>query len=150
MAPVIKNLLQIAAIAGVMCAMIGLSCARRTQPSHQWVMDGPCPDSGLRVWYPAAFPEHKFCEDTNISPAFALAIILNITRTVDAHKIHYHIRQDDNYGLVLTEYLMDSQAKAGERPADRDHTIHYHGVYVDLDTAKELIAAVQAHQHGAN
>jgi len=111
-------------------------------------MSEPCPDSGVRIWYPAELPEHKDCEETNVSRALAEAIVLNIIQDVVHNKIHYHIRQDDR-GFVFTEYLADPQSKTGERPLGRDETIHYHGVYVDLATAKELIVAVKARQHGA-
>jgi hypothetical protein len=136
-------------ILGIVSCIAVVSCSRSPEPKYYWVMSGSCPDSGVRIWYPAELPDHKDCEETNVSPALALAIVLNMTQDVNQHKIHFHIRQDDNRGLVLTEYLADPQSKSGEHRLGRDEIIHYHGVYVDLSAAKELIVAVKAHQHGA-
>jgi hypothetical protein len=133
----------------VVCCVAFVSCSHRTEPKYYWVMSGPCPDSCVRIWYPAELPDHKDCEETNVSPAWALAIVLNIIQDVEHQKIHYHIRESDDRGFVLTEYLADPQSKTGERPLGKDEVIHYHGVYVDLNTAKELITAVKARQHGA-
>lgn len=132
----------------IVCCLATSSCSR-SDPKYYWVMNGPCPDSGVRIWYPAELANHKDCdEETNVSQALALTIVLNIIQDTDRHKIHYHIREEGR-GFVLTEYLADPQSKMGERRLGRDEVVHYHGVYVDLDTAKQLIAVVKAHQHGA-
>jgi hypothetical protein len=142
---VITQLVWFSAI--VLCAA-AISCSR-SDPKYYWVMSEPCPDSGVRIWYPAELADHKDCgEERNVSRALALAIVLNIIQDVDHHKIHYHIRKEDR-GFVLTEYLADPKSRTGERPLGRDEPVHYHGVYVDLDTPVRLIGAVKAHQHGA-
>ena len=124
------------------------SCSHRAEPQYCWVMSGPYPDSNVRVWISSELAEHKTCEETNVSPALALAYILNMIADVKKHKIHYHARAEDR-GIVFTEYLADPKSRSGERRLGRDETFHYHGLYVDLDTAKELIFAVKANQHGA-
>ena len=110
-------------------------------------MDKPCPTNCVPVWFPGDNADHKLCEITNASPALALASVLTIIQEVNEHKIHYHVRYED--GVLLTEYLADPKSKTGERRLGRDEVIHLHGVYVDLETAKELITTVKSHQHGA-
>ncbi len=125
------------------------SCSQNRQ-KYYWVMDGPCPESDVRFWLPAELADHKDCEKEKVTPALALAIVINMTEDVDRHRVHYHIRHDEDRGFVLTEYLKDEGNKAGERPLGREEVIHYHGIYVGLKAATNLIAAVKGHQHGAD
>jgi hypothetical protein len=132
----------------LVCCVAIISCSHSTEQKYYWVMDGPCPDSDVRIWICSELPDHKNCEETNVSPALALASVLSLINDVNKQKIHYHGRTEDR-GIVFTEYLADPKSKAGERRLGRDETIHFHGFYVDSDTAQELIHAVKAHQHGA-
>lgn len=112
-------------------------------------MNGPVPASAVRFWVSYPGEHEKTCDQKKWTPAFALATVYTTINEVNAHEIHYHLTEDDERGFVLREYLRDERAKAGERPLGQDEPIHFHGLYVDLEPAKELILAVKSHQHGA-
>lgn len=143
-------------IGGVIPSLIGfmlfclvvLSCTRGgDKTAYYWVMGGPCPEDAVPIWFPAVLADHKDCEETKATPAVALMDVYEILNDVNENKVHYHIRQDDR-GLVLTEFVIVPGTKEGERPWGRDEVVHYHGVCVDPETARQLVRAVKAHQHG--
>jgi hypothetical protein len=113
---------------------------------YYWMMNKPVPESGVRIWIPEEGEHEKTCDKQKVGEALALAIVLNIIQDVKNDEIHYHLRSEDR-GLVLDEYLWDEKSSTGERRLGRDEIIHYHGVYVDLETAKELIYAVNSQPH---
>ncbi len=84
----------LAFVLGFTVCLLTSSCSG-SEPKYYWVMGEPCPDSGVRIWFPAELPDHKDWDSAKVSRALALAIVLNIIQNVDHHKIHYHIRQED-------------------------------------------------------
>jgi hypothetical protein len=134
----------------VFIATIVLACQSTSREEKRyWMMSEPVPESGVRVWIPESGQHDKDCDQEKTTPALALATIYNIVNDVNEHKIHYHIRNEDNGGLILSEYLSDEDGK-GERRLGSKEAIHYHGVYVNLEAAKQLLTAVKSHQHGAD
>ena len=128
-----------------------LACGPRSAPkeSYYWMMSEPTPEGAITIWISHPGEHEKTCDQEKWTPALALATVYTVIQDVNAHKIHYHVRDDEQKGLIFQEYLRDETARIGERRLGRDEAVHFHGLYIDLETAKELIAAVKSHQHGA-
>jgi hypothetical protein len=103
-----------------------LPACSEQQTDYYWVMAEKCPDSGVRIWFPADLPEHKDCDHKPVSCAFALAIVFNIINDIDQHRVHYHMRSEDR-GFVLAEFVADPNNSADERAFGSREKVHYHG-----------------------
>lgn len=123
------------------CALAGgESWAAMPTEQCYWVMEHGTPDWGVPIWYPADLKDHKYCE--KYTEALALAEVITITLAIQQRERRFRMRKEDD-GFLLVEYLSDPKSDRGERRLGRDETIHYHGVYVDLETTKALIIAVK-------
>jgi hypothetical protein len=129
----------IASLLLILCVSPGEVLAAMPTEKCYWVMEHGTPDWGVRIWYPAELQDHKDCE--KYTEALALADVINITLAIQRRERRFRMRKEDD-GFLLIEYLSDPKSDGGERRLGRDEIIHYHGVYVDLETTKELIRAI--------
>ncbi|MGO9311547.1 MAG: hypothetical protein ACLQDI_02305, partial [Syntrophobacteraceae bacterium] len=94
--------------------------------SYYWMMTDSPPDDSVRVWIPIHGEHEKTCrQDEKMSRAMALATVLTLEYEIARYSI-----KSTNRGLELNNDIDPGP-------------VHYHGVYVDLDTAKRLIESVK-------
>jgi hypothetical protein len=125
---------------GVWVGACVVSAAMPTEKCY-WVMERGVPDWGVRIWYSAELPNHKNCEVKRYTEAKALADVLTMILSIEHRERRFRMQKEDE-GFLLIEYLRDPKSPKGERRRGRDEVIHYHGVYVDLETTKRLMNAV--------
>lgn len=120
---------QIFGIVLVLLVIVGVIWfLRKTDNSgdYYWMMKEAPPDNCVRVWIPVHGVHEKSCDlepDGKMTPAMALATIL----TLQYKPTRYDIKTT-NKGIEVKDDLGSVQGP-----------VHYHGVYVDLETARRLL-----------
>jgi hypothetical protein len=113
-----------------------------------WMMEGPIPDNCVGIWLSESGNHASACGVEKVSPAAAFLRVAVIAQEVDKHEIHYHIRSTDA-GLFLIEFVTEDSDEGEVRRSSKE-PIHYHGIYVPLNSAEKLVSAFKSHQHGEN
>ena len=112
--------------------------------AHFWMMNLPAPKGSIRFWLPES-GDHAYCvqefpDRFSRAEAYMAAVLL-------LQKGHFHVVKDNEYGgFRLDEFLDDRDAK-GEFWAGRVGPVHYHGIWMDNETARTFLKNLAFQQH---
>lgn len=109
-----------------------------------WVMpDEASPDYDVKFWL-SQKGDHASCDSKPYTKALALAEFLFRKNEVDDHERHDHLVRHPNGGYAVLEYnVLEDE----EVPLYKFSRMHYHGIYVDVESAAEMMSTLTRHQH---
>jgi hypothetical protein len=114
---------------------------------HFWMMNVPAPRVSIRFWLPAELGNHAECiqEFPNLfsrAEAYMEAVLL-------VQEGHFHVVRDSEYGGFRLDEFLDNRDGKGEFWAGRLRPIHYHGIWMDEETARNFLKKLAPQQHSA-
>jgi hypothetical protein len=60
---------------------------------------------------------------------------------------HFHVVRDDEYGGFRLDEFLDDRDGKGEYWAGRLGPVHYHGIWLDEEAARDFLSRLEPEQH---
>lgn len=112
---------------------------------HFWMMNVPAPKGSIRFWLPAELKNHADCvQDFPGGFSRAGAYMEVVLLLQDGH---FHVARDDEYGGFRLDEFLDNREGKGEFWAGRLGPLHYHGIWLDEESSRAVLARLAPQRH---